>query len=170
MITVYYCEFPDPALSGPLLEASLRDYLGDASASFLFARKEGGKPYLLNDPTVFFSLSHTDGLWVCAVSDDEVGIDAEKIRPLKNAAKIARRFLPKDAGDLVEKNGIGEFFRQWTAFESRAKQSGDGLSKIGGKSPKKGLKIRFVDIKAGYACALCAKGEIQYALKRLTLT
>ena len=62
-------------------------------ALFLFSGKkeyavkhtENGKPY--TDEGIYFSLSHTEGFTVCAVSDSEVGADTEKIRPIKDKEK-----------------------------------------------------------------------------------
>ena len=39
---------------------------------------QNGKPRLPAYPTVHFNISHCDGLVVCAVDDEPVGVDAEK--------------------------------------------------------------------------------------------
>ena len=78
-------------------------------------------------PTVegcFFSISHTDGVAVCAVSDQEVGIDIERPRTLSDAV-IKRAFTPHEiemVGDDTER-----FIRLWTIKESVMKWYGLGL-------------------------------------------
>ena len=43
---------------------------------------KNGKPYLKNDE-LFFNLSHSGNLSVCAISDTEIGVDCEKVSPAK---------------------------------------------------------------------------------------
>ena len=83
-------------------------------------RTENGKPYA--DENVFFSLSHTEDLIVCAVSDCEIGIDAEKIRNINNLQKIARKILKTE-----EITNDAEFLKLWTKHESRVKFFGETL-------------------------------------------
>ena len=46
------------------------------------ARSGRGKPYFRNWPEKWFSLSHSGGLTLCALSDDgPVGVDVEVERP-----------------------------------------------------------------------------------------
>ncbi len=79
-------------------------------------------------PTVegcFFSISHTDGVAVCAVSDQEVGIDIERPRNMSDAV-IKRAFTPREiemAGDDKDR-----FILLWTVKESVMKWFGLGLS------------------------------------------
>ena len=55
----------------------------------LFAYGEREKPYLKNYP-FFFNLSHAGGYSACAVSDEEIGIDIQDFRPMRDSisAKI----------------------------------------------------------------------------------
>ena len=77
-------------------------------------RTENGKPY--TEENVFFSLSHTENFIVCAVSDFEIGIDAEKMRCVEKREKIAKRFLNTEK-ILSDK----EFLELWTKHESKVK-------------------------------------------------
>ena len=83
-------------------------------------RTENGKPY--SDKNVFFSLSHTKKFIVCAVSDFEVGIDAEKIRSVAKRGKIAKKVL-KTEKELSD----NEFLELWTRYESKIKFYGKKL-------------------------------------------
>lgn len=116
MIKIYYTfENPD---SEEFIKKSLFRYSG--KSDFEIKKTPNGKPFT---DGIYFSLSHTDGLTVCAVSDSEVGIDAEKLRPVKNGGRIIKRFLGK-----CEKNLTDEaFLCIWTQFESRIKYFGEKI-------------------------------------------
>ena len=43
-----------------------------------FAQKTGGKPYLLLQSGLFFSLAHAQEMAVCVIADQEVGVDVER--------------------------------------------------------------------------------------------
>jgi 4'-phosphopantetheinyl transferase len=70
-----------------------------------------------------FSLSHAGGGFAVAVSDVEVGIDLEPVRPL--TADLLVIALSDE-----ERGYVGsdlDFFRVWTAKEAYMKRSGEGL-------------------------------------------
>ena len=51
---------------------------------------ESGKPYL-KDKNLYFSLSHSNGIVALTVSKEEVGLDIELIKPVKDA--LAKRIM-----------------------------------------------------------------------------
>ena len=116
MIKIYYT-FENPS-SEDFIKKSLFLYSG--KSDFEIKKTQNGKPYTNG---LFFSLSHTDGLTVCAVSDKNIGIDAEKIRPVKNGERIIKRFLGKCEKNLTDK----AFLCNWTQFESRVKFFGEKI-------------------------------------------
>jgi serine/threonine protein phosphatase PrpC len=69
-----------------LLYKMLERYHGITNPAF--DRNENGKPFLVGYD-VHFSISHTEGLVTCAISDKPIGVDAEKI-----SAKV-------EAGDII---------------------------------------------------------------------
>lgn len=102
-------------------EGILMDILPD------FSYEEKEKPYLKEVPWFYFNLSHTKNMVACAISEDEVGVDIEHIREIKEST-IQRIFTEKEkeiAGGL--ENG---FVRFWTMKEACAKLSGIGLADI----------------------------------------
>lgn len=117
MIKLYYT-FSNPE-SESFIKASLKLFTG--KNDFKIKRTENGKPY--TDGTEF-SLSHTDGLTVCAVSENPVGVDCEKVRSINNKEKIISRFLNETAQTISDE----EFFREWTAFESSVKYFGEKIA------------------------------------------
>ncbi len=62
---------------------------------------EHGKPYLKTDVPLFFNISHSGELVVCAFSDTEVGVDVEKIG--KERLAVAERFFhPEEVALLLK--------------------------------------------------------------------
>lgn len=89
---------------------------------------EQGKP-LLNGGW-HCSISHTDGVCICAVARREIGIDIEKIRPYPE--RVAEKYFSKDEQDsvLFADNKDSAFFEIWTKHESFVKLTGEGLCGI----------------------------------------
>ena len=82
--------------------------------------KEGGKPFAEN---FNFSISHSKGKILVAVSDCEVGADIQKINPLQSLG-TARKFLTeKERANLDTE----KFFKLFTMKESYFKMTGEGL-------------------------------------------
>lgn len=77
-----------------------------------------GRPRFEGAPAAFFSLSHTEGLVVCALGDVPVGVDAERPRPLRSGT-AERLMSPEEAAAF-------DFFRLWTLRESCFKLTGSG--------------------------------------------
>lgn len=115
-------------------------------------RLPGGKPVLADRTDVHFSVSHTTGLAVCTLSvpgirdagafavldrtaaAPEVGVDAEVVRGIDEAARLRRiadRFLPTEAvtriGVLPDGAYPAAFARLWTSCESAVKRDGRGF-------------------------------------------
>jgi len=90
---------------------------------------ENGKPYLSGNG-IYYNLSHSGNLAVCAVSAEEVGVDIEKIE--KVDLKIAKRVL--SASEMKEFEMLcndeekkRELIRLWTLKESYMKYKGAGF-------------------------------------------
>ncbi len=93
-------------------------------------RSERGKPYLPDYPHIYFNISHSGGMAVCALGNRPLGVDAEQIRPAK--LRTTRRMLTEGERIYLEACPEGmqdrEFFRIWTLKESYAKALGMGLA------------------------------------------
>ena len=88
---------------------------------------EYGKPYITGYEQWHFSITHTAGMIWIAVSDEPVGIDAEKIR---NAdLRIAKRFFADQENLRIENSENNDrcFFEIWTKKEAYLKYTGKGL-------------------------------------------
>ena len=87
-----------------------------------------GKPYIKGGPE--FSISHTGGIWMCAVSDEPVGLDVQEKRTAKYES-IAKRFFTGGEAKYIEAAGEkaqDAFYRLWARKEAYVKYTGMGFS------------------------------------------
>ena len=120
-----------------LLCAGLRERCGfEVDATGLpeeIALGEHGKPYLKNHPDIHFNISHSHGYALCALAARPVGVDIEKIVPIRDA--LIKKTLTEEEQSafarLIESGCPKEelFFRFWTLKESYLKWDGCGLTK-----------------------------------------
>lgn len=84
------------------------------------AKTELGKPYFADCPDMHFNLSHSGDYVVCAISDEEIGVDIQKWKePVKES--MEKRVL--------HEKEQGFFFDIWAAKEAYCKCTGEGLAK-----------------------------------------
>ncbi len=123
------------SLLGASLLLSMLELVGIAAGSNTrIIRKENGKPYFPAMSELCFSISHSDGVAACALSEaGEVGVDLEFI-PLPESSRmaerrrsIASRWLAPRGMDAADDTPEG-FLMGWTAFEATSKYSGGTLS------------------------------------------
>lgn len=114
-----------------LMRKVLSHHTGLPSAALEFARREQGKPYLINSP-LYFNVSHSGNFAALAVTTlGEIGIDIETIRP-RNFLAIAERYYHADelkqllATPEAEREEL--FFKLWTLKEAFFKATGGGIS------------------------------------------
>ncbi len=96
---------------------------------------EHGKPFLPDAP-VAFSLSHADGLCAAVLSDRPIGLDVERIRPLRPA--MLPRFCTPDEIALCE-NDPDLAVKIWTQREAKAKENGRGIGQKLTSLPTEGV-------------------------------
>ncbi len=119
-------------LARAALRTLLGRYLNRPPESVAFAYGERGKPFL-PDGALQFNMSHSAGFAAYAfTSGCEVGIDIERIRPMRDLEAIAERFFaPAETRDVLQLEGKDResaFFRCWTRKEAYIKAVGAGLS------------------------------------------
>jgi 4'-phosphopantetheinyl transferase len=110
----------------------LSTYTGCTPAAHQFATTSTGKPQLTNGhSSIFFNLSHTDGLIAIAVSRDaNVGIDVEKRNDTayqELQGTICSPFEERWMTSLPREERCHAFYRLWTVKEAVAKAEGSGL-------------------------------------------
>lgn len=133
-------------------------------------RTEKGKPYF-NEIPVEFSVSHTEDMWVCLISEDKypVGVDIQKIKELKQK-RVAGRYFTDDEKSYMQENGDSAFFRIWTRKEAYAKFTGRGLTKeLKEISTLNNREVEFVDfdLKAGIKGSCCVKEKGDLCLRTI---
>jgi len=140
----------------------LARYTATDPAALEFQRGAQGKPEAAG--LVEFSLSHTDGLALLAVSAAEVGVDVELTRPAPLAEGLMARCLTAVEQAVVGTAGndtTAGFLRYWTAKESYLKGLGIGLAE-----PLGNVEVHW----DGHAKARIARGgatDQRWALRAL---
>jgi 4'-phosphopantetheinyl transferase len=106
----------------------LARYTATDPAAVEFQRGAHGKPKAAG--LVEFSLSHTEGLALVAVSAAEVGVDVEMTRQTPLAEGLISRCLTaaEQAAVAASNDTTTAFLRYWTAKESYLKGLGIGLA------------------------------------------
>ena len=108
-----------------LMESSLKTH-GFSTENVVIGKN--GKPEC---DGVYFNLSHSDDMVLCAVSDTPVGCDIEKVTdaPMEVAE---RYFSEKERRYIANAQNPADadrrFFRLWTMKESYMKMTGEGMS------------------------------------------
>lgn len=97
------------------------------------------KPRLVSPKGVFYNLSHSGEWTVAAISDNEVGVDIQQVKPVD--MRLAKRFFTEEEWLRIEGAGDGAtelFYRFWTVKEAYLKALGTGLSR-----PLNSFTVRF---------------------------
>lgn len=114
--------------SGWLLQYALQQ-AGLPAAEQIFSKTAAGKPVLLHQENLHFSLSHSGHWTVCAIGDQPLGADVELPRCTMRIAE--RHFCPEELEGLLslpEHERRDQLNRLWTAKEAYLKALGCGLS------------------------------------------
>ena len=112
---------------------SLSDKKDDWQNQFLnlsYRYNESGKPFFANLP-LYFSLSHSGNMILCACSERELGADVQ-IETGQNWRSLTKRFFSEEEraylGSLTdEAEAVSAFYRLWTRKEAYGKLTGEGL-------------------------------------------
>lgn len=118
-----------------VLRQILSRYTGREPGELVFEGNRDQKPRLARKPgggDLHFSLSHSGGSCLIAVSlKSSIGVDVERLRPLPDAPRIARRwFTPAENDALARLSGAPferAFFALWTHREAAIKALGENL-------------------------------------------
>lgn len=115
-----------------LLKAALAERISHCSEQLRFEYGKYGKPYLKN-AALYFSLSYTYGVYLIALSDDEIGADIERLRAAK--PNVASRCFTDSENHYLHRNMAlfdKRFYELWTQKEAYLKYTGEGFH----RSPK----------------------------------
>lgn len=134
-----------------------------------YSYNRAGKPYLKDYP-YFFSLSHSGEYVLCAISDEEIGVDIQEMKPC-DAEKIGERFFAEEEKEKLrrcrnERERLDCFYEIWSGKEAYGKMTGEGVGKVLGVNisqsagqhtgqPARPL-VRQLAAPFGYKIAVCA--------------
>jgi 4'-phosphopantetheinyl transferase len=106
-----------------IMRSILAEYCSVSPASLQFERSRRGKPYLVTDPMVHFSLSHSETHVALAVAPHDVGIDIEIVTPVAEYKSIADRYFTKREQQTIRAAAapLHIFFETWVAKEAAMK-------------------------------------------------
>ena len=105
-------------------------------ASFEIRRTASGKPYFPDCENIRFSVSHSGAFFVCALSEQNIGVDLERRSKLPGESdvdtsirlcKIADRFFHPNEAVLIKTDPMTRFYEVFTAKESYVKYLGTGF-------------------------------------------
>lgn len=125
-------------------------------------RSSRGKPWFPEHPEVHFNISHTAGAVLVGLSDQPLGVDIEKIRP------VSRRTMRRLADVAAEE----AFFQSWVRREARVKRGGEGVGTMLREEPplQRGEFYYALDTFPGYAAGVATRStERPGAVRRYTL-
>ena len=99
-----------------------------------------GKPYVKDNvfcgQPLYFNLSHSEDMAVCAISSKEVGIDVQKCKDIDFFGMAKRFFAPEEVRALENTTPEEQkslFYRLWTYKEAYGKMTGQGVLAYLGK-------------------------------------
>ncbi|MDO4316508.1 MAG: 4'-phosphopantetheinyl transferase [Oscillospiraceae bacterium] len=121
-----------------------------------------GKPCFPEHPEVHFNLSHTSGAVLVGLSDQPLGVDIEKIRPVSRRA--ARRLAGVTDGEV--------FFQSWVRREARVKRGGAGIgTMLRQETPLESGEFYYpLDTFPGYAAGVATRSrDVPGAVRRYSL-
>jgi 4'-phosphopantetheinyl transferase len=118
------------------LRLILSRYLQIEPVEIEFCYSPQGKPFLArasDAAPLHFNLAHSDELALLAFArSGSVGVDVERIRPLRDAAQLVERFFSRRESELFQKlpddQKPAAFFNLWTRKEALLKGTGEGIA------------------------------------------
>lgn len=124
------------------------------------ARSEQGKPHFPAYPNCHFNLSHSGSFALCALDDQNVGVDIEVIRP--HHPNLAKRICSSVELAWLEEqdDSRSALCRLWTRKEALVKYRGTGLTvplreicvPLAGKGESGGLLFHSIVTQEWCAC------------------
>ncbi len=148
----------DIALVGQALRRyALNKEFGIPYENMKFGKNEHGKPFLIGFESVYFNVSHSGNICVCAVYDNEVGVDIQLNNQNVNEALTQKYFTTREI-ELLSSAPPSEkerlYFDFWAKHESLVKYYGLGISALGSVS-EAGRIFEFSHEFEGYSLSIC---------------
>lgn len=118
-------------ISDILIRNIISDKLNIKNNEIQIKKTNYGKPYLENELSFHFNISHSGDYVACAIDNKVLGIDIEEKKDIDYEG-IANNFFCNDEIEFILDGNCYErltkFYRVWTLKESYIKADGKGLS------------------------------------------
>lgn len=158
-----------------LLHYVLKEQTGKSLKDIDLEKNVYGKPYLPKYPSIQFNISHSGKYVVCAVHNQKVGIDVERV--LAFDLSLAKHLFTTDENHAINRsrNKNHACYEIWTLKESYTKAIGMGLAMplptfgmsacddnmievvhVGQAGKPTGYRCKKYRIAADYKLAVCA--------------
>ncbi len=130
---IYSFEKKSDTVTEEKIKETVNIFLSEKNAEFTgkvsVFRDDYGKPKLAGIENLYVSVTHAENLLLVAVSDREIGIDAEQVnRKVRNFHSLANRYFTKEELDFLGDNyTIDDFLRMWVKKEALSKLTGRGI-------------------------------------------
>ncbi len=115
-------------ISKLLLRYLICKILNISNEDILFDKNDFGKKFLHTNKNLKFNISHTEGIVVIGISDEEIGVDIEAIK--KADVSIAKNFFTPNEVNYIYTCPFkidNKFLKVWTLKEAYIKFLGYGL-------------------------------------------
>lgn len=144
-----------------LLRFALQCCTGRPGSSYRLRIGSHGKPECVDGPS--FSLSHSAGVAVCAISPaGAIGVDVQFPSARRRTREIAREYFSARDNDWLRRQPIDSFYMLWVLKEAHLKALGLG---VGGGLDTLECRVAppVIDARVAYGLlptlALCGLGE-----------
>lgn len=157
----------------------LAAYTGCVPSEIEFRLGERGKPYLAGAP-IEFNLSHSGDWGVVAAGALPVGVDIERMKPLREFDQLVRRYFTIDEqrqmAAFAPADRLAAFYRAWSRKEAFMKATGEGLhlsttsfsvtlaeataALVAGDGIERWTCANLAAVPAGYSAALIVEGPM----------
>ncbi len=119
-------------ISRAYLKLLLAKFSGLEPRKLVFDKRKNHKPFLSNNPSITFNISHTTAFGLIAVGIKELGVDIEFIDKTYEYQLVMPRILNETEIGLVSDSPlpIKTFFQYWTRKEALVKASGLGINDL----------------------------------------
>ncbi|GAB3937234.1 4'-phosphopantetheinyl transferase family protein [Mucilaginibacter myungsuensis] len=151
-----------------LLRKLLGDQLGISGDELTFNFGPNKKPYL-SGHDIYFNLSNSDGEFLIAIAQEEMGLDIEIIKPNFNYQDIAQNYFGKDEIAFIDRSDdpAKAFFLLWTRKEALLKACGmgidDDLPQVPALDGKHNLPARY-PVKEWRTQSFCLEDQTMISL------
>lgn len=137
----------------------LAEILNTPANTLHFGETENGKPFLLNYPDLYMSISHSKDILSVYLGDTEAGIDVERICPRSSMSEIAALVFSDEQNERIAKAGSDAtqvFYTYWTQREAELKKTGGTFSDLFSRNEQDHQHFKHWILNDEYMLCLCA--------------